>query len=107
MDDKKLHKTYLPMTEATYYILLSLVETRHGYSIMQHVEKITGGRLKIAPGTLYGVLSKMDAEKVIVMTNEERKRKYYILSELGKKLLKMEIHRIEELYNNGKEYGGE
>ncbi|MFZ5351141.1 MAG: PadR family transcriptional regulator [Bacillota bacterium] len=106
MDEKKLYKSYLPMTEATYYILLSLVEGRHGYSIMQHVEKITEGRLKIGPGTMYGVLSKMEGEKVIRITGEEDKRKYYELTETGKRLLSMEIERLKELYNNGLEYGG-
>lgn len=106
MTSKSLYKTYLPMTEATYYILLSLNEARHGYSIMQHVEKITDGRVKIGPGTLYGVLSKMENEKVIIMTGEEDKRKYYVLSDLGKELLSMEIIRLKELYDNGVKFGG-
>lgn len=107
MDNKKLYKKYLPMTESTYYILLSLIEERHGYSIMQHIEKITNKRLKIGPGTLYGVLSKMEKEEVISMTHEENKRKYYILNDLGKILLNMEINRLKELYENGFQYGGD
>ncbi|WBW97639.1 PadR family transcriptional regulator [Oceanirhabdus sp. W0125-5] len=107
MEDKKVYKKYLPMTESTYYILLSLTEERHGYSIMQHVDKITNSRLKLGPGTLYGVLSKMEKESVIKITREEDKRKYYILNDLGKKLLFLEIERLKELYTNGIQYGGE
>ena len=45
------------LTEAVYYILLSLVEPRHGYAIMQHVEAMSRGRLRISAGTMYGALS--------------------------------------------------
>ena len=106
MDEKKIGKKFLPMTEATYYILLSLVERKHGYSIMQYVEEISNGRLKIGPGTLYGVLSKMESEKIITIVAIEDKRKYYILTELGVKVLNMEIKRLKELYDNGIKYGG-
>ncbi len=106
MQDKNVYKAYLPMTESTYYILLSLTEPRHGYSIMQHVERITEGRLKIGPGTMYGVLSKMENEKVIRIAGEEDKRKYYELTEVGRELVGLEIQRLSELYRNGLKYGG-
>ena len=42
------------LTEGVYYILLSLMEPMHGYGIMQNVEQLSKGRVKLAPGTLYG-----------------------------------------------------
>lgn len=98
--DKSVKK-YLPLTEAWYYILLSLVETRHGYGIMQYVERISNGRVKIGPGTLYGALSKMEKEELIVMVLDDDKRKSYELTKQGKKILYYEIERLKELLLNG------
>ena len=45
------------LTEAVYYILLSLTDPLHGYGIMQNVEKLSGGRVRLAAGTLYGAIN--------------------------------------------------
>jgi DNA-binding PadR family transcriptional regulator len=47
-----------PMTEAMYYILLALLKPSHGYGIMQRIRELSGGRLVLGPGTLYGVLTR-------------------------------------------------
>lgn len=104
MSFDQLNKKYLPMSETAYYILLSLKEPRHGYGIMQFVEEITKGRIKLGPGTLYGSLSKMEKDELIVLEKEENKRKSYKLTEDGSKILQAEISRITELYENGKKY---
>lgn len=91
-----------PMSETAYYILLSLVEERHGYGIMQHVSEITNGRLSLGAGTIYGTLGKLEKAKLIVNTREEEKRKYYQITEAGKDTLQKELSRIQELYENGK-----
>lgn len=101
MDINKLRKEYLPMSETAYYILLSLVEVRHGYGIMQHVEEITNGRIKLGPGTLYGSLSRMEKDGVIVVVAEEERRKLYRITDIGRKILEFEIKRLKELYDNG------
>ncbi|MBK1811767.1 PadR family transcriptional regulator [Clostridium sp. YIM B02505] len=97
-------KKYIPLTEATYYILLSLVETMHGYGIMQRVEEMTNSQVKLGPGTLYGAISKLVKEEIIVeVINEfDSRRKSYSLTELGKEIVKLEHKRIELLYENGK-----
>lgn len=105
MSDDKAFKDLLPLTESTYYILLSLKEPRHGYSIMQNIEAITRGRIKMGPGTLYGALSKMESQGIIKMVSEEDKRKSYQLTAKGIRLLGLEIKRLEELYRNGIKYG--
>ena len=102
MDTKKLENKYLPMTEAAYYVLISLNKPRHGYGIMQHVNDITNERIKIGAGTMYGNLSRMEKEGLINPTAEEDRKKIYKISEKGEIVLKLEIKRLEELLNHGK-----
>ncbi len=102
MDTKKLQNKYLPLTEAAYYVLISLNKPRHGYGIMQHVKKITNGRIKIGAGTMYGNLSRMEKEGLITPVAEEDRKKIYEISEKGKIVLKLELTRLEELLNHGK-----
>lgn len=102
MDTDILRKNYLPMTETAYYILLSLNKQRHGYGIMQHVGEITDGRIKLGAGTMYGTLSKLEKDKLIIPVAEEQRRKIYTLSDKGKKIIDLEMERLQELLNNGK-----
>lgn len=102
MDTKKLQNKYLPLTEAAYYVLISLNEPRHGYGIMQHAEKLTNGRIKIGAGTMYGNLSRMEKEGLITSVSEEDRKKIYEISEKGKMVLKLEFKRLEELLEHGK-----
>ena len=101
MEKQLLMKQFLPMTESAYYILLSLNEPRHGYGIMQHVEEITEGRIKIGPGTIYGTLSKLEKEELILQKPETDRKKIYSLSEKGKEVLELELKRLQELVKNG------
>lgn len=102
MDTKKLQKKYLPLTEAAYYVLISLNKPRHGYGIMQHVEELTKGRIKIGAGTMYGNLSRMEKEGLITSVAEEDRKKIYKISENGKIVVKLELARLEELLSLGK-----
>jgi len=97
---------FSPMTETAYYILLSLLEERHGYGIMQHVSQITQNRINLGAGTVYGTLGKLEKNKLILNTREEDKRKYYLITQEGKEVLTAEFERITELYENGKELAG-
>lgn len=97
------YRAFLPMSETAYYILLSLIQERHGYAIMQYVSEITKERINLGPGTLYGTLSKLEQAKLVEMTNEENKRKYYKITKDGILLLQEEVNRIKELYHNGLE----
>ena len=98
--------TFIPMSETAYYILLSLVEERHGYGIMQYVNEITNERVKLGAGTIYGTLGKLEKAGLISMTKEEEKRKYYQITEEGTSVLREELSRIRELYKAGKEVLG-
>ena len=100
--DQHIKKVYVPMTETAFYILLCLREPNHGYGIVQTVEKLTDGAIKLAPGTMYGSLSKMEKDGVIRFIREEDKRKIYKITDLGEEVLALEIKRIERLYNIAK-----
>jgi DNA-binding PadR family transcriptional regulator len=100
MNAKKLKK-YLPLTEATYYIMLALVEPLHGYGVMQKVEQISQGIVKIGPGTLYGAFSSLDKEGLIEMVSEEQRRKCYHLTDKGRQVLVGQIDRLEIMSANG------
>lgn len=99
---KNPEKDYIPMSETAYYILLALTEECHGYGIIQKVEAITSGRLRIGAGTIYGTLSKFEKDGLINPAGEEERKKMYKISETGKTILKTEYKRICELAENGK-----
>ena len=101
--DAHIKKVYIPMTETGFYILLCLQEEMHGYSIVQKVEALTGGEIRLSPGTMYGSLSKMEKDGLIYFVREEEKRKIYRITELGRDVLNLEMARIERLYRNLKE----
>ena len=96
--DPHIRKVYVPMTETAFYILLCLRTPNHGYGIVQMVEKMTGGTIRLAPGTMYGSLSKMEKDQVIRFVREEDKRKIYEITDLGQEVLEIERKRIERLY---------
>lgn len=102
MLNEKLQKSYVPMTETAFYILLSLQQPMHGYAIISKVENMTKERISLGPGTLYGSLSKMKKDQLIEQVKEESNRKTYVITDVGKEILALEIERIEELYHNSK-----
>ena len=101
MTEKEANK-YLPLTEATYYIMLSLVEPLHGYGVMQKVNEISQGTVSVGPGTLYGAFSTLEKEKLIIKVTEEDRRKSYVLTPKGKQVLLSQIERLEIMTGNGK-----
>jgi DNA-binding PadR family transcriptional regulator len=92
---------YLPLTESTYYIMLTLVEPLHGYAVMKQVEETSKGTVKVGPGTLYGAFTLLEKEGLIVKVGEEDRRKSYVLTPKGKKVLINQIKRLEIMTENG------
>jgi len=90
-----------PMTEAMYYILLALLKPGHGYGMMQRIKELSGGRLVMGPGTLYGVLSRMNREGLIVLTGEEGRRKNYAITQAGRDALLTEYRRLKQMVADG------
>ena len=91
------------LTEAVYYILLSLLIPRHGYGIMQNVENLSDGRVKLAAGTLYGAINSLLEKGWISALPGEKdsRKKEYVITDDGKSILKTEIARLQELVVNG------
>lgn len=102
--DTHIRKVYVPMTETGFYILLCLQEEMHGYNIVQKVERMTEGDIRISPGTMYGSLGKMEKDGLIEFIREEDKRKIYHITDLGKEVLDLEKKRIQRLFRNVEEY---
>lgn len=102
MTEKDLGSKHLPMSETAYCILLALCGEQHGYGVMQRVEQMTGGRIRLGAGTVYGTLQKLEREKLIEATREEERRKYYLISRRGRTLLGLELVRLEELVAHGR-----
>ena len=102
--DVHIRKVYVPMTETGFYILLCLQEEMHGYNIVQKVEKMTEGEIRISPGTMYGSLGKMEKDGLIKFIKEEDKRKIYHITDLGQEVLYLEKKRIRRLFRNVEEY---
>ncbi|MBQ5676809.1 MAG: PadR family transcriptional regulator [Lachnospiraceae bacterium] len=91
-----------PLTESYFYILLCLYNgPNHGYGIMQQTAELSEGHVKIGSGTMYGATNNMMKKNWIretLSTNPEDKRKrLYELTELGKEVLENEILRIKHL----------
>ena len=91
------------LTEAVYYILLSLIKPLHGYGIMQNVEQLSNGRVKLAAGTLYGAINTLLEKGWIVALSEKKgsRKKEYLITDQGRKMLYCEIVRLKELIENG------
>ncbi|TLG71808.1 PadR family transcriptional regulator [Culicoidibacter larvae] len=88
----------LPLTETTFYIMLSLLEPLHGYAIMQRVEELSDGRVRIAAGTLYGATENLLKQKLIVeVPGEDKRRRVYVLTAAGKDVVRLETERIKHL----------
>lgn len=96
------------LTEAVYYILLALHTPMHGYGIMQFVKEISGGRVNLGPGTLYGAINTMlskDWIRSLEVESDSRKKEYEI-TDIGREVVLEEIKRLEELIENGKKIVG-
>lgn len=92
------------LTEGVYYILLSLLEPCHGYGIIQNVEKLSTGRVRLAAGTLYGAINTLLEKGWITALDGEAdsRKKEYEITEAGREMLQKELQRLEELVQNGK-----
>jgi DNA-binding PadR family transcriptional regulator len=101
MQENKEVIRHMPLTEATYCILLALAEPLHGYGIMQKVEAGSNGAVCIGPGTLYGALTALEKEKLVTLFDTVDRRKRYALTEKGRGVLAAELERLRMLTRLG------
>ncbi|MEK4628898.1 PadR family transcriptional regulator [Solibacillus sp. FSL R7-0682] len=86
-----------PMTEAMYYVLLALMRPNHGYQLMQSITEVSKGRVKMGPGTLYGVLSRMQKDGLIALSKDDGRRKTYEITREGEQALRVEYARLKSI----------
>lgn len=94
----------LPLTEVTYFILLSLLSgPRHGYAIMKDVRELSSSRVELSTGTLYGAIKRMLEQGWILRSDDPeastsgRERKFYRLTRLGRCIFDAEVDRLDVL----------
>lgn len=88
----------LPLTETVYYILLSLLEPAHGYLILQKVEELSDGEVRMAAGTLYGAIENLlKLNYIHQVDSSDKRRKVYEITDLGRDILKLDFRRMQHM----------
>jgi DNA-binding PadR family transcriptional regulator len=88
----------LPLTETVYYILLALTKPTHGYVLMQKVEELSDGQVRLAAGTLYGAIENLLKKGFITsMPSDDVRRKVYAISQAGEQILRADYQRMTHM----------
>ncbi len=90
----------MAVREPSFLILAALASERaHGYRVIQEVERLSEGRVKLRAGTLYAALDRLESDGLIELDGQEvvdgRNRRYYVITSQGREALEGEIVRIE------------
>lgn len=95
----------MALTEAVYFILLTLTTPLHGYGIMQKTEQLSAGRVRLAAGTLYGALNTLCEKGWIkeLPVQAGSRKKEYVITETGREVLNGELNRLRQLVQAGEE----
>jgi DNA-binding PadR family transcriptional regulator len=112
-DQALIPESYLPLTPAVLDIMVALGdEEMHGYAIMSEVRRRTDGKRRLAPGTLYRSLRQMEERGWVVEAQErpdpsldDERRRYYRLTELGRRVALAELERLECLVSTARSKG--
>ena len=96
------------LTEAVFYILLSMYTPLHGYAVMQNINNLSKGRVTLGAGTLYGAINTLLEKGWITSVPDkgDTRKKEYMITETGRRVILGEIERLEELLENGKNIEG-
>lgn len=90
--------SFLPLTETTFYILLVLTTPAHGYAIIQEIEKISDGLVRVAAGTMYGAIENLlKLNWIEEIPSTEKRRRVYKITNIGEDILAQEIERLKNL----------
>ncbi len=109
----KIRRTdeHLPLSPPVLYILLALAdEARHGYAIMQEVDRRTEGRVRLLPGSLYSTIKRMLAQQLIEersqptgVESDDERRRYYGITPYGRQVATAEVERLAALIEFARE----
>lgn len=91
------------LTNTSYYILLSLMEPKHGYLIMKTIEELTNQAITIGPASMYTTIKKLLGADLIELHDKSDKKKVYVTTEKGIQLVKNEIQRKRMMIQHGEE----
>jgi DNA-binding PadR family transcriptional regulator len=103
-------RSLLPLTPLAFHVMLALAdEARHGYGIIREVDTRTDGLIRLRSGTLYTLLQRLLAEDLIVESEDrpdpdqdDERRRYYAVSDLGRRVLAAETRRLEAAVSEAK-----
>lgn len=92
----------MALSPAAFYVLAALARgERHGYAIIKEIDAITGGEVALLPGTLYRLIGQLCRDKWIVEVSgspdDDPRRRYYRLSQAGRRGLEAETARLEAM----------
>jgi DNA-binding PadR family transcriptional regulator len=94
-----------PLTEPVLLILTSLADQpRHGYALLKDIEGLSGGRVRMSTGTLFGALRRMLEDGWIERFEQDdtsRQKQAYRLTAVGRGQLQMELDRMKQLTRAG------
>ncbi|HXQ69875.1 MAG TPA: PadR family transcriptional regulator [Pyrinomonadaceae bacterium] len=107
---KRKPEDSLPLTPATFHILLALADReRHGYDIMREVDEQTEGKVRLGPGTLYGSIKRLLSDGLVQELDErpdpeldDERRRYYRLTDFGFRVAAAEAERLAQLVKAAK-----
>lgn len=105
MDGERNAHALLPLTTATYHVLLALADgDQHGYSVMREVATSSGNQVRLGPGTLYAAINRLRAEGLVEESDErpdpridDQRRRYYRLTDFGRRVARAESVRLAQL----------
>lgn len=102
-------RSLLPLSRSLVHLLLALQEgERHGYAVKKRVEELSGGIVKMGPGTLYTTIQRAEEQGLIresddrPETDDQAQRRYYELTELGREALSAEVERMGHFVENAR-----
>jgi DNA-binding PadR family transcriptional regulator len=104
-DERPRAEELLPLPSATFHILMAVAEEdRHGYAIIQDVERRTQGQVRLSAGTLYRSIQRMLEQGLLAETLErpapeedDERRRYYRITPFGETVARAETRRLTEL----------
>ena len=110
MKKNRSPEDFLPLTPATFHILLALADReRHGYDIMREVDERTERKVRLGPGTLYGSIKRLLSDGLVQELDErpdpeldDERRRYYQLTDFGLRVATAEAERLAQLVKAAK-----
>ena len=98
-------RTAIPLTQPVFHILLTLVEgEKHGYAMIQEVERRTEGRVRLGSGTLYAAIKRLLSSNMIEECEQrpapeadDQRRRYYRITDFGRQVATAEAERLARL----------